>query len=346
VNSSQWDNLMAVVRGERVDPLPVGFIIDSPWLPNWAGMSLLDYFTSERLWLEANCRAIDRFPEAMFLPGFWSEFGMCTEPSAFGARSVWHENEFPYAEPVLGGTEEIAALATPDPSRHGLLPLVLKRLVHARPAIEEAGHAIRFAVARGPMNIAAFLMGNTEFLVAVKTEPDRVQALLGKITDFLVAWLRLQAATFETIEGIFLLDDIVGFVGEDDFRAFAAPCLEKAFGAFEAKVRFFHNDAQGRVCAPHLADIGVNLFNFSCDHSLAEMKEWTRGRVALVGNIPPRDVLAAGTPDDVRAAVAAALEGLSDTTRLVLSCGGGVPPGVPTENLEAFIAASERRTGR
>jgi len=22
----------------------------------------------------------------MFLPGFWSEYGMCTEPSAFGAR--------------------------------------------------------------------------------------------------------------------------------------------------------------------------------------------------------------------------------------------------------------------
>jgi uroporphyrinogen decarboxylase len=65
-----------------------------------------------------------------------------------------------------------------------------------------------------------------------------------------------------------------------------------------------------------------------------------------VGNIPPRDVLAAGTPDDVRAAVAAALEGFSDTTRLVLSCGGGVPPGVPTENLDAFIAASQGRTGR
>jgi uroporphyrinogen-III decarboxylase len=44
--------------------------------------------------------------------------------------------------------------------------------------------------------------------------------------------------------------------------------------------------------------------------------------------------------------VAAALEGFSDTTRLVLSCGGGVPPGVPTENLDAFIAASQGRTGR
>jgi len=342
VNRTQWDTLLAVIAGERVDPLPVGFIIDSPWLPNWAGMSILDYLASEQRWLEANCKAIKRFPEAIFLPGFWSEFGMCTEPSAFGARPVWSENEFPYAEPVVRRTDEIAALATPDPTRHGLPPLVLKRLVHARPAIEETGHAIRFAVARGPLNIAAFLMGNTEFLVAMKIEPDRVHALLTKVTDFVVAWLRLQAETIETIDGIFLLDDIVGFVGEDDFQAFARPYLERAFGAFEAKVRFFHNDAQGKVCAPHLADVGVNLFNFSSDHSLAEMRAWTGDKVALVGNIPPRDVLAAGTPDDVRAAVAAALDGLDDTTRLVLSCGGGMPPGVPTENIEAFLDAAGR----
>ena len=342
MNQAQWDTLLAVVGGERVDPPPVGFIIDSPWLPNWAGMSILDYLASERLWLEANRKAIERFPEALFLPGFWSEFGMCTEPSAFGARPVWHENEFPYAEPTIGSTDEIAVLAVPDPSRHGLPPLVLKRLVHARPAIEEAGHAVRFAVARGPLNIAAFLMGNTEFLVALKVEPDRIHALLAKVTGFLVAWLRLQAETIETIDGIFLLDDIVGFVGEDDFRAFARPHLERAFAAFDAKVRFFHNDAQGRVCAPHLADIGVNLFNFSCDHSFAEMQAWTGGKVALVGNIPPRDVLAAGTPDDVRAAVATARDGLDDTTRLVLSCGGGMPPGVPTENIDAFLEAAGR----
>ena len=341
MNQAQWETLRAVVAGEAVEPVPVGFIIDSPWLPNWAGMTLLDYFASEHRWMAANRQAIDRFPDVLFLPGFWSEFGMCTEPSAFGARPVWHENEFPFAETVLASTDAIADLAKPDPARHGLPPLVLKRLVHARPALEEAGHAVRFAVTRGPLNVAAFLMGNTEFLIALKTEPDRIHALLATVTDFLVDWLRLQAETLETIDGIFLLDDIVGFLGEDDFLAFAKPYLAKAFTAFEARVRFFHNDAPGRVCAPHLSEIGVNLFNFSSDHGLSEMREWTGGEVALVGNIPPRDVLAAGSPDDVRAAVRAAMEDAGDTTGLLLSCGGGMPPGVLTENIEAFLDAAQ-----
>jgi len=106
-------------------------------------------------------------------------------------------------------------------------------------------------------------------------------------------------------------------------------------------VKFFHNDAQGLVCAPFLDKIGVNLFNFSFEHSLAEMKARTGGHVTLLGNIPPRDVLAQGTPEDVRKSVKAAIEPLRDRSRIILSCGGGIPPQVPTANLQAFLRASE-----
>ena len=44
VTNEQWEKLVAVINGERVELVPVGFIIDSPWLPNWAGMSILDYY--------------------------------------------------------------------------------------------------------------------------------------------------------------------------------------------------------------------------------------------------------------------------------------------------------------
>ncbi|HEX7513561.1 MAG TPA: uroporphyrinogen decarboxylase, partial [Candidatus Methylomirabilis sp.] len=67
----QWQTLLAVVRGETVTPLPVAFIIDSPWLPNWAGMTILDYYASDERWLEANLKALREFPECIFLPGFW-----------------------------------------------------------------------------------------------------------------------------------------------------------------------------------------------------------------------------------------------------------------------------------
>ena len=84
-----------------LDPLPVGFIIDSPWLPGWAGISTLDYYASDEKWLAANLQAVGRFPEIMFLPGFWSEFGMCTEPSAFGTKCRWAEHELPFADKIV-----------------------------------------------------------------------------------------------------------------------------------------------------------------------------------------------------------------------------------------------------
>ena len=52
MNDKQWQILLDVIAGKAVNPLPVGFIIDSPWLPGWAGVSTLDYYTSDTLWLD------------------------------------------------------------------------------------------------------------------------------------------------------------------------------------------------------------------------------------------------------------------------------------------------------
>ena len=185
MTDAQWKQLMAVTAGESLPQPPVGFIIDSPWLPNWFGISILDYFASDSLWFEANRRALETFPEVIFLPGFWSEFGMCTEPSAFGCKCQFPENEFPFAEKVLQQLEQIDQLTPPDPSTDGLLPFVLKRLKAAQPHIEALGHKIRFSVSRGPLNLATFLLGTTEFMLALKTEPGPVHKLLRVITGFL-----------------------------------------------------------------------------------------------------------------------------------------------------------------
>ena len=59
--------------------------------------------------------------------------------------------------------------------------------------------------------------------------------------------------------------------------------------------------------------------------------------VTLLGNIPPRDVMALGGPEEVEAAVDAALGSIDDRSRLILSCGGGMPPDVTTENVRRFL---------
>ena len=339
MTQKQWEELNAVVRGERLESPLCGFIADSPWLPEWTGKaSILDYYSSEAVWLQANLAAVRTFPDAVFLPGFWSEFGMCTEPSAFGARLIWHEHDLPFAEPIVRGSELALALTKPDVRSAGLLPFALRRLVRMRPAIEAEGHAIRFAVARGPLNIASFLMGTTEFLMAMQTDPEGTQAMLGVITEFLEEWVQAQAAAIPTIRGVLLLDDIVGFLGPEDVARFAMPYLKRVYAAIDSDVRFFHNDANGLSCAPYLAGAGINLFNFGFEHPIAEMRGRVGPAVALLGNIPPRDVLAAGTPVEVRRCVAEMRETLgNDFTRVIFSCGGGLPPGVTTANLRAFL---------
>ncbi|HNW58604.1 MAG TPA: uroporphyrinogen decarboxylase family protein [bacterium] len=332
----QWELLLKLIRGEQVEPLPAGFIIDCPWLPNWYGIRILDYFTNDELWLKANLKAIAEFPEILFLPGFWSEFGMCTEPSAFGARTYFPANEFPHAHRVIRSTAEIADLPVPNPATDGLLPFVLNRLQLARPAIEAAGHRIRFAVARGPLNIASYLMGSTEFLMAMMLEPEKVEKLLQKITAFLKSWLQLQMETFPSIDGIFMLDDIIGFIGENEFRTFGLPCFKELY-SLPVTVKFLHNDAPCRVSAPYLPEMGVNLFNMGFDIPLNELQNLTRHQVALVGNLPPRDVLASGTPAVITAATQALVAGLSDRSRILLSCGGGMPPGVSSAQIAAFL---------
>jgi len=336
MTDQQWEILKKVIAGEIFKPLPVGFIIDSPWLPNWYGRNILDYFSNDEVWLKANFKAIRDFPQVMFLPGFWSEFGMCTEPSAFGVRCTFPLNEFPHAHPVIKSTAEIDSLPQPNPQTDGFLPFVLNRLKLAQPQIEAAGHKIHFAVARGPLNIASYLMGTTEFLTALMIEPEKIELLLGKITAYLKDWLRLQRETFATIDGIFLLDDIIGFIGEPEFCRFALPYFKELFDA-DVSVKFLHNDAACKISAPFLPEIGVNLFNMGFDISLNELKQLTKNQVTLLGNIPPRDVLAGGTPDEVIRATTDLLASLEDKSRIIMSCGGGMPPNVKSENITAFI---------
>ncbi|HUI29398.1 MAG TPA: uroporphyrinogen decarboxylase family protein [Candidatus Acidoferrales bacterium] len=338
MTDQQWDTLLRIVKGERVRPLPAGFIIDSPWLPNWYGVKILDYFSNDEVWLNANLKAMNDFPDVMFLPGFWSEFGMCTEPSAFGVRCTFPPNEFPFAHKVIQSSDDIDSLPQPNPKTDGLLPFVLNRLKLAQPKIEAAGHKIRFAVARGPLNIASYLMGSTEFLTTMMMEPEKAELLMKKITIYLKDWLHLQMETFPSIDGILMLDDIIGFMGADQFEAFGMSYFKELYNQ-NVSVKFLHNDAPSRESAKFLPEIGVNLFNMGFDVTLNELKQLTQNKVALLGNIPPRDVLASGTPEQVTETIVDLMNSLKDNSRVILSCGGGMPPAVSTENIEAFVRA-------
>lgn len=336
MTEAQWNTLKETVNGRTNKKPIVAFIIDSPWLPGFYGINTLEYYSSGEKWFNANRKAIETFPDIVFLPGFWSEFGMCTEPSAFGSKCIWHESNLPHADKIISDISEIHNIKKPDPRTDGLLPFVTQRLLEYQPQIQKLGHNIRFAIARGPLNIASFLMGTTQFMMGTVMNPEEIHKLLRLITDFTIDWLQHQKELFPDIDGIFILDDIVGFVGDAECKEFVVPYLTEIFRSFEASIRFFHNDAPGLVSSPYLEKIGVNLFNFSHEHTFNEIRDIAGSNITLLGNLPPRDVLAAGNKIDVENSVREMVQSAGNTQKIVWSCGGGVPPNVSMENIHTF----------
>ena len=343
MRNSSWEDLLSLIEGRKIAYQPVGFIIDSPWIPGWYGISNIDYYSSDTLWLKANLKAVNSFPEVWFMPSFWSEYGMCTEPSAFGSRLVFPGQNLPHAGKVIAGIGEESSLPQPNVKTDGLLPFMISRLRNTRDEILKADHEIRFAISRGPLNIASFLMGTTEFMLALATDPEGSHRLLKKITDFICDWIGWQKECFPSIGGVLILDDIIGFVGEAEFDEFVTPYMKRIFTCTGAQVRFLHNDADGVITSAKLKEMNVNMFNFSFNHTIREIRKLTGPELILVGNIPPRDVLASGKPEDVGAAVLKAFDEISPHERIIWSAGGGMPPGVSSENIEAFRKAVKSR---
>jgi uroporphyrinogen decarboxylase len=172
----------------------------------------------------------------------------------------------------------------------------------------------------------------------MRTKPEAIHDLLRCVTQYIVDWLQYQQETFPTIDGVLILDDLIGFVGEADFREFAMPHMCQSFNALDVAVRFLHNDAHGLVTAQFLDEMRVNLFNFSFEHSVSQIRALAGEGVTLLGNIPPRDVLSLGSCEDVRRAVEEMLRGVQNPHRLIVS-GGGFTPGQFTEDkVRAFCS--------
>ena len=328
MRNSSWNDLVALIEGRKLSYQPTGFIIDSPWIPGWYGISTIDYYSSDDLWFKSNLKAVNSFPNVWFMPGFWSEYGMCTEPSAFGSKMIFPESNLPHAEKIISGIEEIERLPTPNVKTDGLLPFMISRLRNNQGNIIRNDHQIRFAIARGPLNIASFLMGTTGLMTAIAMDPAGTHKLLKKISDFICDWLSWQKECFPSIDGVLILDDIIGFVGEDEFKEFVLPYFKRIFSCTGSKARFLHNDADGLITAKYLNEMNANMFNFSFNHSMGEIRRLSGPEVVLVGNIPPRDVLAAGKPEEVETAVRNAFGEIEDQNRIIWSAGGGMPPGV------------------
>ncbi len=340
MRAAQWEHLLKASRGEPLPTPPVALIIDSPWIPPFLGISTVDYIAIPEVWFQANMTVMNRFPDAIFLPGFWVEPGMAAEPSGFGCRLVFSAVQPPSIHPIASDVCQLDALAPANPRRDGLMPLVLSLYKSVLPMVRAAGMDIKIVASRGPLALAAHLLGLTDFLVGMKTWPEKTHKLLETTTRTVKEWLEAQADVLPGTEGIMVLDDVMGFLSPEDYREFAHPRFKEVFG-IPARVKILHNDTDSPVCYEFLADLGVNVFNFTHLQSIGSARRRVGDSVCLMGNVAPLDVLVKGSPQEVAARAKRCINENGGHPAFLLSAGGGVSPGTPAENLDALIGAAQ-----
>src|SRR5947199_267115 len=188
--------------------------------------------------------------------------------------------------------------------------------------------------ARGPLCTAGFVRGTTHFMIDLVEDPAGAHRLIDLCTSVIIDWLKAQHKMMgDTVESIFILDDIVGFINEEHYKEFAHPYLKRICDAFPKDwVKIYHNDAEVDACLNYLPDCGFNVLNWGKQKDIAEVKQRIGDRMCLMGNVNPLEIGVRGTPEEVRDATLEVLE---------KSAGEGIILYVP----EVLIAARAMKAG-
>jgi uroporphyrinogen decarboxylase len=336
----QWQQFKAAAKREPGAAIPLSLIVDSPWMPGHLGISYNDYFFDSEVWFQAHRSVIEEFPEVIMFPSWWAEIGMAAEPSAMGVRVRFWPHQTPSEERVPFHLEDLAELTPPDPTSDGFCPLILHRYATMKQRIFDAGYTMPVVAARGPLCTASFFRGVTQFMMDLMDEPERALKLIDLCTTLTIDWLKAQAAAIgPCVEGILVLDDIVGMIGPDDYEEFAHPFLTRICAAFPPGwVKVYHNDAGVEACLERLPDTGFDVLNWGKQTDIANACARLGGRMTLMGNVAPLDIGVRGTSAQVEQATLEVLQKAAGHP-MILSVGGGTSPGMPAENIRAMARA-------
>ena len=172
------------------------------------------------------------------------------------------------------------------------------------------------------------------------TQPNLAHALLQKITDVTIAYLKAQVKAGADVVQVF--DSWGGSLGKEDFEAFAQPYLVQIAGALKdlAPVILFPKGCW--YALPSLAKSGASGIGIDWCVDAATARQLTGGNIALQGNFDPARLLA--PIPQIKQWVGEMINAFG-TRHYVANLGHGITPDVPVDHAKAFVDAVKEYEG-
>lgn len=264
---------------------------------------------------------------------------LSVEAECFGSTIKVSDGEVPTVTgSIVSSEEEADALEIPEvgSGRTGIYIDAIKKaseMITDRPV---------FAGIIGPFSLAGRLMDVTEAMIYCYEEPDMVETVLEKVTEFLIKY----AKAYKEVgaDGIVMAEPLAGLLSPSLAEDFSAAYVKKIVDAVQDDnfIVVYHNCGNA-VCrmAESIVDTGAKVFHFGNSIQLAEMLPLIPSDRLVLGNVDPAGELRNGTPESVKAATKQVLSECSKYPNFGISTGCDVPPMSSWDNIHAFFDAVE-----
>ncbi|GAA0774260.1 methylcobamide--CoM methyltransferase [Clostridium subterminale] len=262
---------------------------------------------------------------------------------AMGSKVGYPDHAISYLiEPAINSVDEIESLRIVDPLKDGKLPILIKALKLTRDAlIDEVDVG---AAMTGPFTVAASVVGTENLLKWMIKYPKKVHTLMEIVTE----------SNNRYIEEVAKLGVSIGFadpvsstslIRPKQFREFSLPALQKNVNKIKEKTGSYpgiHICGKSRDIWEDVVNTGISNFSIDNIEDIEEAKKVMGDRVVITGNVPPVDVMYAGTKEDIFKSVKQCIrKGYDSKKGYILSTGCQIPMNTPMENIEAFMDAGK-----
>ncbi|TCZ74839.1 uroporphyrinogen decarboxylase [Flaviaesturariibacter aridisoli] len=331
------DLLLRALRGESVERPPVWMMRQAGrYLPDYLKLKAkYDFFTrvqTPELATEITLQPIDQVGVDAAI--IFSD--ILVIPQAMGVEVLMEEGKGPSLPKTIATQADIDALVTEG--AEDSLKYVLDALTLTKK--ELAGRTPLIGFAGAPWTILCYMVegkGSKTWDKAKQfayTQPKLAHALLQKITDITIDYLKAQVkAGADTVQ---VFDSWAGSLSPEDFKTFAQPYLLQISNAVkdDAPVILFPKGTW--YALEDLSKSGASGIGIDWTVSPQKARELTGNRITLQGNFDPAKLLA--PIPQIRQWVKEMIDGFG-TQRYIANLGHGITPNVPVDHAKAFVEA-------
>ena len=180
----------------------------------------------------------------------------------------------------------------------------------------------------------------TEIMILCYEEPDVVETVLEKATQFLISYAK--AFKEAGANGIAMAEPAAGILSPGLMDEFSNPYVKRIIEAVEDEhfTVLYHNCGNIEFLLNNMKDIDAEIYSVGNAIEMEKvMKVFPKDKLIL-GNIDPAGIIRNGTSEQVKEETLKLLEKCGQYSNFVLSSGCDIPPMSPLENIQAFFDAA------